>query len=194
VTADVFRPRYTLARIEARAVLSRVGIEPPVDIAGAARAYGVAVVEKPLARARGVAIHRNGRMEIALNSEWAWRGIGDRRWVIAEELGHLLLGHPDVMESVADRDGWIRQATLDAVEREARFFAQEVLMPATAVRNLLHMFRPVTAIKSEAIVEGMAERFQVSKTAMGYRLEGMKLIKPWEERSRWEEQFASTNE
>jgi Zn-dependent peptidase ImmA (M78 family) len=194
MSTDVFRPRYTLARIEARAVLSRVGSEPPIDISAAAGAYGVGVVEKPLGRSRGVAIHRNGRMEIALNNEWPWHGAGERRWVIAEELGHLLLGHPAIVQAVADGAGWIRQATLDAVDREARFFAQEVLMPAAAVRNLLHMFRPVTAIKSEAIVEGMAERFQVSKTAMGYRLEGMKLIKPWEERSRWEEQLASTNE
>jgi Zn-dependent peptidase ImmA (M78 family) len=157
----------------------------------ATQLYGVSLVERPLGRRRGVATERNGYLEIALNSDWPWRGVGERRWVIAEELGHLLLGHQDVLESVTGQEAWVRQATSDAVEREARFFAQEILMPAREVSRMIHFFRPITPMRSEAIVEGMAERFQVSKTAMGYRLEGLKLIKPWEERSRWEEEFAA---
>ncbi len=109
--------------------------------------------------------------EIWLNAEETRQSLGRRRFTIAHELGHwvcqVLEGRwQPVYCRVADVQadvgaGPVRPSTNPPLEREANVFAAELLMPEPAVRSA---FTPADS------VEAMAARFDVSESAMHWRL------------------------
>lgn len=88
-----------------------------------------------------------------------------RRFTVAHELGHMVLGHRD-----APRDGpdAFRSGTRDPIERAANQFAAELLMPAEAVRRAVVSGR-------FASLEELASAFRVSPAAMNYRVTNLQL-------------------
>lgn len=86
------------------------------------------------------------------------------RFSVAHELGHHLLRHhrrAHIDLAVAPSESGDPPGTDWAIERDANRFASELLMPAEAVASLAD---------GEVSVEVLAERFNVSIEAMGFRL------------------------
>lgn len=93
-----------------------------------------------------------------------------QRFTIAHELAHFLL-HRHIIDSSPDgiTDNVLyRSGAPEVVEYEANRLAAEIVMPLKAVKRVLsEEFRNVV---TEATIESLAARFQVSKAAMEIRL------------------------
>jgi len=88
-----------------------------------------------------------------------------RRFTVAHELGHFVLGH----ENAPRADPAMFGASVSTpIEREANQFAAELLMPADAVKKIALSGR----MRS---VEELADAFKVSRVAMNYRLGNLQL-------------------
>lgn len=87
-------------------------------------------------------------------------------FTIAHELGHIVLGHVNQGERPR-RDTNVQIDNLDPVEVDANQFAAELLMPESLVR---------TAVERYNSLKTMAEIFDVSTTAMYYRLKNLNLL------------------
>ncbi|WP_137921696.1 ImmA/IrrE family metallo-endopeptidase [Hydrogenophaga sp. 2FB] len=89
-----------------------------------------------------------------------------QRFTIAHELGHFALGHPDALR---DYPSVFSASATDPIEREANLFAASVLMPEDALRKV---YRSGQATN----LDELAGMFGVSKVAMTYRLQNLRLI------------------
>ena len=100
-----------------------------------------------------------------------------KRFTIAHELGHLALHLTDGdVEFIDNADSFRTPVGPDAEwtpqrrrEWEANQFAAALLMPEPLIRELWSQIRDV---------EGMAKWFQVSRDAMGIRLDTLRLTAP----------------
>jgi Zn-dependent peptidase ImmA (M78 family) len=93
------------------------------------------------------------------------------RFTIAHELGHWVchvLGRPDPQPTYC-RAVDLTEAADRTLEREANVFAAELLMPEPAVRAAWAGLM-TDRLEEEAAVAACAERFDVSPTAMRWRL------------------------
>jgi hypothetical protein len=98
------------------------------------------------------------------------------RFTIAHELGHWVchvLGRPNPQPTYCRAVDLTEDADR-TLEREANVFAAELLMPEPAVRAAWASL--VTDRHEEAAVTACAERFDVSPTAMRWRLHSFDLI------------------
>ncbi|MFN8650572.1 MAG: ImmA/IrrE family metallo-endopeptidase [Gemmatimonadales bacterium] len=159
-------PREKLARRKARELLAELGIQSlPVDPFEIARKKRpeVLVVEQELPEEiYGACSYRNGRFVIAVSTRCPTTG--HRRFTAGHELGHYHMpGHVQVMfggaqEWVVSKGGHF-QPNADPVEREADFFASELLMPEPLLKPLIRG-RP-----GLALVKSVAGKCEVSLTA-----------------------------
>ncbi len=97
-----------------------------------------------------------------------------QRFTIAHELGHWLLNHGDtVVDNVQRRDAVSSQGT-DVNEMEANAFAAELLMPSSWLREEVppRMLSPL----DEDVTTALAEKYEVSKEAMTFRLINLGLM------------------
>lgn len=135
--------------------------EPPVDVYGLASMCGALVIheEFPDSLSGLVFEYENGAV-IGINRN---HHANRQRFSTAHELGHYLLGHHrteadgihlDISEGAAPGFDW-------RAERAANDFAAELLMPRRFVS---------AAHAHNADPAWLAERFEVSQLAMGYRL------------------------
>jgi transcriptional regulator with XRE-family HTH domain len=139
---------------------------PPVDVKTLAEACGAIVLSYPFDDdLSGLVVELDGGAAIGVNSGQA---PVRQRFTIAHELGHYLLGHHERFHidlGRGDSDGtppgydWIS-------ERAANDFAAELLMPA----RMVHEFDD-----GERSTSDLAELFDVSGLAMGYRLANLGL-------------------
>jgi Zn-dependent peptidase ImmA (M78 family) len=173
--------RYDLARDRARSLLVLMRQRPPVDIEAIIERAGVPVVQRALGeRVRATVGDVAGRRAIILNRNYQIR-IRRTQWILAEELGHVLLDH-HLVDSTAPGRAVIGllEARRVVYEREARAFAAELLMPFAEVsRRWFGLLRehPVTAeLSTEDRVRRLAVAFEVTPSAMRVRLEQMRLI------------------
>tara|TARA_A100001391_G_scaffold204946_2_gene202677 strand:- start:3572 stop:4123 length:552 start_codon:yes stop_codon:yes gene_type:complete len=90
-----------------------------------------------------------------------------RRFTMAHELGHILLGH--VKSGAKPKRDNNFNANGDWDEVDANAFAAELLMPETHVVHFLNQGMDISS---------MADKFLVSPTAMRYRLQRLGLLKP----------------
>lgn len=88
-----------------------------------------------------------------------------RRFTVAHELGHFVMGHEDAPRDVPANFG---ASVSDPIERAANQFAAELLMPEDSVRQVALSGR-------FGSVENLADAFKVSKVAMNYRLTNLRL-------------------
>lgn len=126
------------ARMCAREQLRRFGVIAPehVDPEAFAAYLNVAVMTVKLDGADAQLIKAGKRVTILLSQRIASPVV--RRFTIAHELGHLLLGHPTQIPSRIPAAQLVRAPL---VEIEANAFASELLMPATLVREFCDLSR-----------------------------------------------------
>jgi len=92
-----------------------------------------------------------------------------RRFTIAHEVAHFVLHRKLIGDGITE-DALYRSGFSDAVEREANGLAAEILMPKDLVREWFDFgYRNATEL---------AEKFNVSKQSMEYRLINLGLIVP----------------
>jgi Zn-dependent peptidase ImmA (M78 family) len=175
------------AHAKARAILEGARTLP-VDIERIAEEYGYPVRERSLpAGERGTIAREGDHTVIVIDRERARRSEAERRWVIAEELGHAVLEHSTlVASSVPGRGLGIAEPRRRAEEREAKRFAAEVLMPEEKVRGRFAELAPriyqalglrQRQSETDEVVAALARMFAVSPLAMRVRLEELHLIR-----------------
>ena len=174
------------ARERARAALAGVR-EVPVDVRRLADHLGFPVHERPLpAGERGTIGRDGGRIVITVSSRGGYTD-AEQRWIIAEELGHAVLGHRALVASSAPGAApAIPEPPRREEEREARAFAAELLMPEEKVRARFGTLAPRIEhaggmrrreSESDEVVRLLARMFGVTPTAMRRRLEELALVR-----------------
>jgi Zn-dependent peptidase ImmA (M78 family) len=155
----------------------------PVPVERVATDEGLPIIEHALqGEVSGALISSNGVSAIAVNSA---HHLNRRRFTIAHELAHAKLGHKgdhdhiDWTFTVLRRDGKSSEAS-DVQEIEANTFAANLLMPKDFLLKDLKLHA-----KSNGEVEltnvqllALARKYQVSETAMKFRLINLGLISP----------------
>lgn len=132
------------ARRAARAYITRLGITAPGHIRieaiakriGAMLGLKLRIVDAPLEGADSQLVKLPNEVIIIVSTRI--RDPASRKFVIAHELGHLVLDHPSMPPHKIGEAGPIRR-TPDHVrdlEAEANAFASELTMPYTLVRHL----------------------------------------------------------
>ena len=155
----------------------------PIPVDAIAIAEGVPIVEQTFSGdVSGALIRSHGISAITVNGA---HSSNRRRFTIAHELAHYLLGHKgeedhvDWEFTVLRRDGRSSEAT-DADEIEANVFAASLLMPKNLLMEDLKVdTRPgaqAELAKDEIAI--LSRRYQVSEAAMTFRLINLRLISP----------------
>ncbi len=173
------------ARLRARAVLEGTR-SVPVDIRRVAEQHGYPVRERALPRSERGTIARDGDHTVIVVARERLSE-AERRWVIAEELGHAVLEHSAlVASSTPGAAPAIAEPRRRAEEREAKTFAAEILMPEEKVRGRFaelapRIYRTLGLRQRETetgeVVAALARMFVVSPTAMRLRLEELELLR-----------------
>lgn len=158
----------TRATFEARKVLKAAGIGAlPVDLDRIARGADIAIhdIGEDLTGFSGVLLRSGSRFVIGYAS--AVKSKGFQRFSVAHELGHYYLpGHIDAVLSEAEpvhRSRALSGCDLD-VEREADWFAAELLMPEVLVEPLARHGAEL------AVCERIADVAETSLLAASLRL------------------------
>ena len=173
--------RRSRARREAERLLERCGIDHvPVDLPAIARELGLRVLRERL----GVGI--SGLLVRTGEGTHICVAAGDpptrRRFTVAHEIGHHVLGHEfEPGEHVhVDRGTYVLQRGtrasegVDPQEIEANHFAACLLMPPQLVeREVASLDVPQL---SEAHVSALARTFGVSEQSMAIRLTSLGLL------------------
>jgi IrrE N-terminal-like domain len=186
---SVARPRHRRERAatQAREVLEVFGADTPVDVEALAERLGYPVRWRTLRRDQRGGIEGDSDHRIlVLNRDYPFRSDGERRWAVAEELAHAVLGHTALVASdEPGRAGMISEPARIAQERDAKAFAAELLMPAGAVRRAFERAQNVIlralaaeerAQATRAVVADLAREFHVSQQAMRLRLAELELL------------------
>ena len=97
---------------------------------------------------------------------------------MAHELGHFVL-HKDkgnmFMDKVLFRKSSQEYSSQDVqLEKEANYFAANILMPEKAVR--MQFANSLNDFYDDSNIQNLAEKFKVSSSAMTYRLINLGLI------------------
>lgn len=150
---------------------------PPIDLNDVLRREGVALTSAPAdEHISGFLLRRAGEAPvIGFNSSLP--GVR-QRFVVAHELGHLLLHHQTglhVDRSLVRLEHREKSDPADEDEVEANRFAAELLMPEEFIRGDLDRIGRAAVEQGEAISH-LAKRYQVSRQAMTIRLTSLGLI------------------
>ena len=122
--------RNAIPLVKAREIITKLEIEDPseIEIELIACNEGAPVLEKPLRGSDGRMVRLDGGAMITVRD--SIRSPGQKRFVIAHELGHVLL-HPYVRQidevKLAQTSNW--SLNQEPEEIEANLFAAEILMP-----------------------------------------------------------------
>lgn len=171
----------------ARELLASFGAEPPIDIEAMAERLGFPVRWRQLPRTyRGGVEGEAAQRVLVLNRDFPFQSEAERRWVVAEELGHAILDHGTLVASETPGSTvGMREPSRQARESEAKAFAAELLMPAAGIRQAFQreqspIFQALGAEeRSHAVrevVAGLARQFRVSQRAMRIRLQELGLL------------------
>ncbi len=162
---------------------------PPVPIERICQELKLRVVyDDQLFETSSVLIQQpSGELILGINSRHAPRR---QRFSLAHELGHALLHNSSAKQSddgkafvsrplqVLFRDGLAGQGT-DAVEIDANTFAAALLMPEGMVRESFNRApRDQLSATTDALVNELADLYDVSSQAMSFRLVNLGLIDP----------------
>ena len=138
-------------------------LEVPINLEAIASGMGASVEKIPLGSISGkIDIDGQSPPKIFINSsEFGLR----QRFTLAHEIGHLALQHGT---SFRDPNTNFYTGVIDPKEVEANQFAAAILMPEPAVRYFIDEER-ITSTKR------LADMFQVSDVALGFRLKNLKI-------------------
>lgn len=178
---DTSRPdevRIDLARNRAPGLITLTRQRPPVDVQAIIDLGGIPAVLRALPDdVRATIGDVAGRRSIILNRKWRFSSENEKRWVLAEELGHVLMGHR-LVEST--EPGKPPIGLLDprrvSYEKEARAFAAELLMPFAEVRRRWFALS-TEGVNVEEMVRRLADEFEVTPSAMNVRVQQMRLVR-----------------
>lgn len=180
MATEATNPRFQQARQRATALRNLNGQEIPLDVETVIGSLEIPVVERRLPETvRATVGTIAGQRAIILNKLWKFSSEAERRWVLAEELGHILLEHK-LVESVSPGGRVeLREPQHEVYEREARAFAAELLMPLPEVRK--RWFDESSGYSGshgteEQNIRRLARDFAVTLTAMRVRLEQLHLV------------------
>lgn len=172
------------ARSRARTVLEGIR-EVPVDIQRVAEQHGYPVRERSLPGSERGTIARDGDHTVIVVTKDRLNQ-AERRWVIAEELGHAMLEHTALVASTTPGTAAaVAEPRRRAEEREAKAFAAEVLMPEEKIRGRFAELAPriyrtlglrQRETETDEVVKTLARMFGVTPTAMRLRLEELELL------------------
>ena len=139
---------------------------------------GIPVVERALPDGTRATIGDvAGRRSIILNRKWKFSSENERRWVLAEELGHVLIGHRLVESTEPGKPAiGLLEPRRHFYEREARAFAAKLLMPFAEVRRRWFGLSR-DGVSVEDMVRRLADEFSVTTSAMRVRLQQMKVVR-----------------
>lgn len=157
-------------RIEgpAKEVLDRYLAEYPVKLGQLAKELGVSIkVSSMNTGVSGQIMKEGDHYTIRVNRHEARER---QRFTIAHELAHFFL-HKPIIDSSPDgiKDNVLyRSGEPERIEYEANRLAADIVMPMTLVEQVLR--DEFNGVVTEATIESLAARFQVSKAAMEIRL------------------------
>ena len=135
----------------------------PVDPIAIASALGVEVLKSPSIGVDGAFIEENGRKAIVLRE---FSNSNRERFTIAHELGHACLGHGfSLRDPSVDYD----LTNFNPEERDANYFAAELLMPEPVLRHVV-IERKITDLAE------LCKLFGVSSAALSIKLKSSGLI------------------
>lgn len=156
-----------------------VGADPPIDVRRIAKTLGMSIVERPnLSKAgygtiSGLLLRRAGSTICIINRDHAPTR---RRYSIAHEIGHYKLHPPEeAYIDVAARSDKSSDGT-DPREIEANAFAAALLMPEQLLRQRVPRPLDISFEDDAGKVGQLAKEFNVSTTAMAYRLLNLGLL------------------
>ncbi|WP_136653003.1 ImmA/IrrE family metallo-endopeptidase [Paracoccus aeridis] len=149
-------------------ILNRYLSEYPVRLGHLAKELGVSIkVSSMSTGVSGQITREDGHYLIRVNRHEARER---QRFTIAHELAHFLL-HKSVIDSSPDgiKDNVLyRSGEPERIEYEANRLAADIVMPMALVQKVLQ--EEFDGVVTEATIESLAARFQVSKAAMEIRL------------------------
>lgn len=152
----------TKAEVAVKRVYAECGITDPLQLSieTIIESKNIMIREDPLEGADGRILMKGDRAVITLNSQINYAP--KKRFILAHELGHFEL-HRHLKKGYSDNDETLNhwyQSTYANEELEANEFAAEFLMPT-------ELFRKECERKKfdHKVIEHLASRFQVSKTA-----------------------------
>lgn len=153
---------------EQREILERYMAEQPVKLGQIAKELGVSIKVSSLGTGISGQIARDGNgYVIKVNRNEARER---QRFTIGHELAHFLL-HRDVIdnspEGITDTVLY-RSGAPEVIEYQANRLAAEIVMPMETIEKELN--DKFGGVVTEATIESLANRFEVSKAAMEIRL------------------------
>ena len=148
------RNNGTRIRVMARTLLSKHGMERmiPIHLGNLCRSLGIKICHSEATHIDGTLFIRGDRKIILVSTALPYER---RRFTIAHELGHYVLGHQAAF-SLDSPEAWTPWE-----EQAANAFAAELLMPKTALQSIRHQHD----------TRQLAQIFGVSPLAMQIRLE-----------------------
>jgi len=163
--------RLTQGRAEeaARQLLEEASVTgPPVDVDALARIVGAEVRRRPNSPDISGLLYRQGEdLIIGVNAD---DSPARQRFTIAHEIGHLKLHQSGFFVDRAYR-AWRDDLPSDPnEERQANWFAAELLMPESMITTVARTVVDQRSMGDDALIGALAERFNVSRQAMGFRL------------------------
>jgi Zn-dependent peptidase ImmA (M78 family) len=151
----------------------------PVPIEQIAQAEGAQIVRQHFDGDQSGFVYQDGRLKIiGINSATSHRR---QRFSIAHELGHMLMHQSDAVlvdriVQIHNRDHTSSLA-IDPVEIQANAFAAAALMPSEhVIQHVQDMLDLLGSVSRERLVADLAQTFDVSSEAMGYRLINLGVI------------------
>ena len=151
------------ASLMAQKVIASCALDDPaqVTIDDLIVYYNGWVQEKPLHACDGRTVMKNGRAIVSVDSSIAYPR--KRRFVLAHELGHMLL-HPGKEASFQDDYSTLEAYKKGPQEVEANDFAASLLMPEDLFKKACfkNKFSPT-------LIATLAEKFNTTLTATAYR-------------------------
>lgn len=168
-------------RAALRTLESHDALTAPVDVEGLAEALGADVRRQPFdGDVSGMLLRDGQRTLIGLNER---HSPSRQRFSIAHELGHLILHRGkqlfvDHTVRVNLRDSHSATGT-EREEIEANAFAAQLLMPEPLVLLAVQALRKQDEALTDAqLPDVLADQFDVSVQAMGFRLINLGIIDP----------------
>jgi Zn-dependent peptidase ImmA (M78 family) len=156
-------------------ILATSGVtSAPVPLQIVADKFSVKIKKAPSKEFSGLLLRKDNVSYVGINSR---ESITRQRFTVAHELGHLFLHTKDdtFLDHIDYRDnsygGKIKRSRQ---EIEANTFAAALLMPQ---KFLLQDFKDIETDLDDETVERLAQKYQVSKEAMNYRILNLGLKK-----------------
>lgn len=145
----------------------------PINVKAIAESYGIKISEREIENDISGFLVRNTKNHDTVIGVNLAHPKNRQRFTIAHELGHYLLHdgdelHIDGQFAIGFRDDKSSEGTY-AIEREANFFAAELLMPEKFLREDVANMDSLYLCDDSQLQE-LATKYGVSSTAMTYRL------------------------